>query len=128
MSQYIQKALTINEQVDLIHTKHQIIIDLPTPRVKDYLTNISFCRLNVYFPKLQGDSFSKVIKYYELDRKLRLIILDAIERIEIAIKTIFINKLREFWRLESDAVVGNALRSLIDYNKKSAVYFGEGLF
>ena len=90
---YIQKSLSTNEQIDYICDRYKTKIDITNDRVRDYLTNISFCRLNIYFQKLPNTNFSKVIKYYELDRKLRLIILDAIERIEISIKAVIVNKL-----------------------------------
>lgn len=92
-TQFIPKSLSLSEQVGIISTKYNIIMDRPSHQVKAYLTNISFCRFSNYLVKLNGVSFSKVIKYYELDRKLRLIILDAIERIEIAVKATLNNKL-----------------------------------
>ncbi len=63
-----------------------------------YLSNISYYRLSAYWytflitPKSQhkfsdNSSFDKVIDTYVFDRKLRLLIFDEIERIEISLRT-----------------------------------------
>ena len=62
-----------------------------------YLQNISYYRLKGYWWDMQADRvehiftsksyFEDVIKRYNFDRHLRLILFDAIERIEIALRT-----------------------------------------
>jgi len=63
-----------------------------------YLSNISFYRLRAYtypfqdntdpnHPFKQKISFEEIISLYVFDRKLRLLIFDAIEKIEIALRT-----------------------------------------
>src|SRR3990167_5438397 len=91
----VQKALLINEQLSYIKDCYNINCDISPEKAKQYLNNISFCRLKPYFSTLSNANFSTVIKYYDLDRKLRLIILDAIERIEVALKSVLINRLCE---------------------------------
>ncbi len=67
-------------------------------KTQNYLRNISYYRLKTYtFPfqdNHQNDqpfnvdvSFEKIIELYVFDRKLRLLIFDAIEKIEIALRT-----------------------------------------
>lgn len=61
------------------------------------LSNINYYRLSPYWipfkthenpKKFQpGSSFSDILDLYEFDRKLRLIVIDALERIEISMKT-----------------------------------------
>ena len=41
----------------------------------------------------QGATFEQVLDCYVFDRKLRLLVIDAIERIEIAFRTVMINEL-----------------------------------
>jgi abortive infection bacteriophage resistance protein len=63
-----------------------------------YLANISYYRLRAYtYPFQNNDdsnhtfikpvTFDQVLYLYVLDRELRLIVFDAIERIEIALRT-----------------------------------------
>lgn len=63
-----------------------------------YLSNISFYRLRAYtYPFQNNDdpnhpfneevSFQQIIELYNFDRKLRLLFFDALERIEIALRT-----------------------------------------
>lgn len=62
------------------------------------MSNISFYRLRAYTYPFQDNensahlfkvemSFEEVISLYDFDRRLRLLILDAIEKIEIAMRT-----------------------------------------
>lgn len=63
-----------------------------------YLSNISFYRLRAYtypyqdnknpdHPFIKKVSFNDIIELYTFDRKLRLLIFDAVEKIEIALRT-----------------------------------------
>jgi abortive infection bacteriophage resistance protein len=76
------RGLTINDEQKALH----------------YLGNISYYRLRAYtFPFQDRDdpdhtftrnvSFEDIIDLYVFDRKLRLMIFDAIEKIEIAVRT-----------------------------------------
>ena len=90
------KSLSIPQQIKYIQDSYQISIDDPK-YVDVCLNNIGFYRLISYFTKLRNASFSNIIEHYEFDRKLRLIIIDAIERIEVAIKTTLITVLGEIY-------------------------------
>ncbi len=88
--------LTISEQILLLKSRglkfeNEVI-------AQDYLSNISYYRLRAYtypFQNNQIDSqpfnvellFEQIIGLYVFDRKLRLLIFDAIEKIEIAFRT-----------------------------------------
>lgn len=93
---YNKPPLTISEQIKLMKSRglkfeNEII-------AQDYLSNISYYRLRAYTYPFQNNhiknqpfnidvSFEQIIKLYVLDRKLRLLIFDGIEKIEIAFRT-----------------------------------------
>ncbi|HEY4146253.1 Abi family protein [Pinirhizobacter sp.] len=63
-------------------------------RAMHWLRRVSYYRLSAYFlPFKEGESFrpgtefNDVAGLYIFDRKLRLLVLDAIERIEVALRT-----------------------------------------
>lgn len=71
-------------------------------KAENYITNIGYFRLSAYFfPLLQvpksdhiykaGASFSQVLNLYRFDRKLRLLIFNEIEKIEVAIRSNMVN-------------------------------------
>lgn len=71
-------------------------------KVENYLQNIGYFRLSAYcYPLLQipknnhyykeGSSFTQVLNLYRFDRKLRLLVFNEIEKIEVAIRSIVIN-------------------------------------
>lgn len=82
----------------------------------DFFTSISYYRLKGYWWDMQSDSvnhtfqpnshFEAVIERYNFDRHLRLLLFDAIERIEIALRTKMIYHLSlsygPFWHLDAN--------------------------
>ncbi|MGL5787087.1 MAG: Abi family protein [Bacteroidales bacterium] len=71
-------------------------------KAENYLQNIGYFRLSAYcYPLLQqpksshqyknGASFNQILNLYRFDRKLRLLIFNEIEKIEVAIRSIVIN-------------------------------------
>lgn len=67
-----------------------------------YLTNIGYFRLSAYFypllylPKQEhhyknGATFAQVMNMYRFDRKLRLLLFNEIEKIEVAIRSCIVN-------------------------------------
>jgi abortive infection bacteriophage resistance protein len=66
------------------------------------LRSVGYYRLLIYMRALQsqpskafapGTSFENIVALYDFDRELRLLCLDAIERIEVALRTSIINSL-----------------------------------
>jgi len=102
---YSKPALTFAEQVALIKSRGLQIPD--ESRAIRHLSNISYYRLSAYmlpFKKLdrdgnvtdifeEGKTWDNVYNLYRFDRKLRLLIFDAIERIEIGLRTQIIYQL-----------------------------------
>lgn len=90
---YAKPALTFEQQMTLLQQRGVIIDD----RAKAITTlgRISYYRLSAYFyPFRDGDEafrpgtrFDSAVELYEFDRRLRLVVLDAIERIEVLART-----------------------------------------
>jgi abortive infection bacteriophage resistance protein len=91
---YTKPSLSFGDQVKLLESRGLIIND--QERAEHYLSNISYYRLSAYmlpFKEVGVDqfkpdvSFSTILDAYVFDRELRLLVFDAIERIEIAFRT-----------------------------------------
>ena len=78
-----------------------------TARAERYLEFIGYYRLSAYmYPLLQmpkeqhvyktGASFDKVLMLYRFDKKLRLLIFNEIEKIEVAVRSAIVNTGSEF--------------------------------
>lgn len=94
-SLYTKEWLSLEDQIDKKLTPRGMII---TDRQKaiNYLKKIGYYRLSAYWhpfimennDKFQHDTyFSDIIDLYIFDKKFRILLLDAIERIEIAFRT-----------------------------------------
>lgn len=99
MTKYDKPPLTIDEQVSLLKSRGLNINN--EERIKRHLRNIGYYRLSAYmlpFKKRDKDGevtdeysdntcWDNIIDLYRFDRKLRLILFDSIERIEVALRT-----------------------------------------
>ena len=93
---FAKPAITISDQIDKLVDRGMIVADRAL--AEHSLQHISYYRLSAYWlpfehPKGQpgprfrtGTTFADVLALYEFDRKLRLLALDAIERIEVAVR------------------------------------------
>ncbi|KAF0152405.1 MAG: hypothetical protein FD143_1043 [Ignavibacteria bacterium] len=107
--QYTKKALSAPEQVSLLKSRGLIIAD--EKNAVHTLNHINYYRLSAYIYPLLKDkenhifkenvSFQNIIDIYNFDRELRLLFLDAIERIEVSLRTniIYVLSLKygSFW-------------------------------
>lgn len=99
MKTYKKKPLTYSEQVELLKNRGLIINNVS--RAERYLSEISYYRLSAYYIPYcsakdcfdTGSTFDHILNLYLFDRELRLIVFDAIERIEVAIRTQMIYQL-----------------------------------
>ena len=92
---YNKPAIEISDQVAQLQRRGLII--RPEDRADHYLAQISYYRLAGYWWTMQtnasshsfrpGSRFATVIQRYDFDRELRLIVLDMVERIEVATRT-----------------------------------------
>ncbi|MDR6276887.1 Abi family protein [Corynebacterium suicordis] len=95
----LKPAATLEEHVQRLRARHMLIDD---KEAEQWLKNVSYYRLSAYwYPAraidphsnnrredfIPNTSFKDVISLYEADRKLRTLIHDGMERIEIAMRT-----------------------------------------
>lgn len=92
---YTKPSISILDQI--LKLKDRGLLFGNEAKAADYLSNISFYRLRAYtypfqdntdpdHPFIQKISFEEIISLYVFDRKLRLLIFDAMEKIEIALR------------------------------------------
>ncbi|RBA28274.1 Abi family protein [Flavobacterium tibetense] len=131
---YPKKILSFDKQIELLQERGMIINDVET--AKSFLKNISYFRLQGFWWEFQIDknnhtfkpntTFESVIDLYTFDRKLRLLLFDALERIEIALRTKMIYYLsieKEQWWFEDKNIFFNEsffIDSLDDIDKELA--------
>jgi abortive infection bacteriophage resistance protein len=96
---YDKPPLTIDQQIDLLLSRGLTIPD--RDRAARFLTHINYYRLRAYwmpFEELSGDGnhkfragtkFNDALSLYIFDRKFRLLVLEAIERVEVSFRTRF---------------------------------------
>lgn len=104
---YNKTPLSIPDQVQRLKDRSLIIDD--TIKAERYLSNIGYYRLSAYWlpyelPTTNGSKsrnhqfkpnthFDEILDLYIFDRKLRLLVIEAIERIEVAVRTQWANAL-----------------------------------
>lgn len=103
---YNKQPLSIDDQVQRLQDRGMRIDD--AFRAKRYLTNIGYYRLSAYWlpfePRCQagqsrqhqfqpGTTFDQVLSLYIFDRQLRLLVMEAIERIEISVRAHWVHAL-----------------------------------
>ena len=94
---FTKPALSIDDQIALLRRRGMVIDD--EGQARHYLARISYYRLRAYWlpfegePPAEGDHafktgtrFDDVLSLYIFDRELRLLVLDAIERVEVALR------------------------------------------
>ncbi len=90
---YTKPALTFEQQLDQLIQRDLAVPDRQT--ALHALERISYYRLSGYWLPFKrpddrfkpGASFDEVLALYEFDRRLRLLVMDAIERAEVAVRT-----------------------------------------
>jgi abortive infection bacteriophage resistance protein len=99
-------ALSLDEQIDLLVSRGLVVSCRET--VKRYLQFIGYYRLAGYWFPFQeeessvstgskghifksGTTFEEILEHYSFDRKLRVLLIDAIERIEVAFRATLSN-------------------------------------
>jgi abortive infection bacteriophage resistance protein len=94
---YNKLALTVDQQIDLLESRGLIVPD--RDKARHYLQFINYYRLSGYtisFEKIingkrdhqfkPGTHFDDILNLYDFDRQLRTLVMDAIERIEVAVR------------------------------------------
>lgn len=99
--EFCKPPLKVSDQIELLKKRGMAIAD--EARATRVLQNINYYRLRAYWlpfeaPEAlrlvagehlfkQGTDFDRVVSAYVFDRKLRVLLLEAIERVEIALRT-----------------------------------------
>lgn len=105
MQPYSKPALTYEQQIALLQDRGLLINDIE--RAKKHLSVVSYYRLSAYMLPfkirssdgtvtndfVKGTTWDNIWNLYKFDRKLRLLIFDVIERLEIALRTQLIYQL-----------------------------------
>ncbi len=98
MNQFNKAAVSTTEQIGIL--QHRGLAIQNPERAERYLEVISYFRLSAYMRPFQkhineqvvehqfkdGTEFKQIVDLYAFDRELRLLIMDAIERVEVAIR------------------------------------------
>lgn len=109
MATFTKTAKTLDEQIALLQERGLTIRE--PERAKRYLEVISFFRLSSYMRPFQVPNdqthqfkadaeFKSVVDLYAFDRELRLLIMDAIERVEVAVRATFNNHMGTKYQTE----------------------------
>lgn len=94
---YLKPPITFSEQVQKLQARN---LDVPdVAKAEFYLGQINYYRLTAYCLPFQQDvdthhfidgvSFDDILNLYIFDRELRLLVMDAIERVEVSLRTQF---------------------------------------
>lgn len=92
---FTKPATTHAEQIALLRQRGMLIED--EAQAVFYLQHLNYYRLGAYWLPLEADHathtfkpgtrFEDVLNHYIFDRELRLLLLDAIERVEVSVRT-----------------------------------------
>ncbi|MFT7823791.1 MAG: Abi family protein [Sulfurimonas sp.] len=92
---YIKSHLSIQDQITKLQSRGMQFDNIPS--AVHYLSHMNYYRLTAYWLPYEqdhtthtfkpGTKFEEVLKYYIFDRELRLLIIDAIERVEVSVRT-----------------------------------------
>lgn len=91
---FSKPPLSHDAQLDLLHQRGLVIND--RSRALHYLSQLNYYRLGAYWLPFESDheshefqsgtTFEQVLNLYIFDRELRLLVLDALERIEVSVR------------------------------------------
>jgi abortive infection bacteriophage resistance protein len=98
---YEKKALPIQDQISLLESRGLLIPD--KNRAEIFLQAVSYYRLSAYAVPFEcergrnhrfvnGSSFEDLVSVYLFDHRLRMLVFDALERVETAFRTRFIHE------------------------------------
>ncbi len=99
---FAKPALTIGQQVAKLQSRGLHVPNLA--EAEHYLRYIGYYRLSAYALPLQqggladkpfkpGVRFENILDLYRFDRELRLLVMDGVERIEVAARSVIVNEM-----------------------------------
>lgn len=93
--QFTKPPTDLDQQVDILIHRGMAVPD--REQAKHFLQHLNYYRLSGYWLPFEashhphqfypGTSFDQIIDLYVFDRELRLLVMDAIERIEVSVRT-----------------------------------------
>jgi len=93
--QFNKPATTFDDQIKLLESRGMVFGNKET--AKYYLSHLNYYRIGAYWLHYEtdhgshsfkhGTRFEDVVTLYVFDRELRLLVMDAIERIEVSVRT-----------------------------------------
>lgn len=93
--QFTKPPKSFDEQIDLLIERGMLVKD--RDRAKRYLAHLNYYRLAAYWLPFEqdhpthqfkpGTDFDLILEHYIFDRELRLLVMDAIERVEVSLRT-----------------------------------------
>ena len=102
-ARYAKPSLTVDDQVKLLETRGMRVSD--SKFAVNALSTVSYYRLSAYSYPFRsrpdagrfrdGTTFEEVWRYYRFDRRLKNVVLDGVERVEIATRTKIVNRFTE---------------------------------
>ncbi len=94
MRPFEKPATMYAQQVELLRSRGLLIAD--AGEAEFYLQHLNYYRLGAYWLPFEADhathkfragtQFSDVLNLYQFDRELRLLVLDAVERVEVSVR------------------------------------------
>ncbi len=97
---YDKLPFSIDQHIELLQARGLEISDID--RAKKYLCNIGYFHLTGYMYPVQakdgshtfheGITFGEIIDHYQFDKKLRVLIFDYLERIEVTLRAKLVDK------------------------------------
>ena len=102
-ARYAKPSLTVQDQVKLLESRGMRVAD--PEFAANALSTVSYYRLSAYSYPFRsrpdgtrfrdGTTFEEVWRYYRFDRRLKNVVLDGVERVEIATRTKIVNRFSE---------------------------------
>jgi len=92
---YTKPHYTYDQQLNAL-VKKGMVIDMPESQALHYLAHCNYYRLSGYWYDYKVNNtevfktntrFSEIIQLYQFDKELRILLLDAIEQIEVSVRT-----------------------------------------
>lgn len=107
MRSFSKSAITVPAQLELLKARGLIIHNEASAEL--FLQSVSFFRLSPYMRPFQkaedldhqfrdGSQFRQLTRLYDFDRRLRLLTMDALERVEVASRSVISNHGASPWQ------------------------------
>lgn len=103
--EFNKPARSLDEQVELLRSRGMRVDD--PARARHYLKHLNYYRLTAYWLPFEADHaihrfqegtcFEDVLDLYVFDREFRLLLLDAIERVEVFLRTVWAYQLAHLY-------------------------------